>query len=73
MKQTATTAVFLLLAILMFWKVVLPTLRVTLPVMKTYLPTSWYWCFTAAILGLEFSAWWVLAESYLLIMHSFLA
>lgn len=72
MKQTASTAVFVIVCVLMFWKVVLPTLRDILPFMKTHLMPKTYWSLTAVILSLEFAAWWVIAEIYLLIMHSYL-
>ncbi len=62
--QTVTTGIFLVVTLLMFFKVVLPTSKHTLPYMKEKLPDEWYLPLAFTIIILEGIVWILMVELY---------
>lgn len=63
-KQTILTLVYMAITLVMFYKVVLPTLNVTLPYLKTKMSTGWYWLFAITLIVLEVMTYSAITDSY---------
>lgn len=68
--QSVTTGIFLVVTLLMFVKVVLPTARHTLPYLKSKLPDDWYLPLAFTIIIFEGVVWILMVELYHHVMWS---